>query len=457
MAAAIAMMHMERQQEEKVARERRAIKQVVEERARAQAEQEKIRVYREEIKEKVGLFFDSLFAYVEEYDVFRPIVRYGLPPVDFSKHVRKTYIPDGMRIEVNTISTFVWIDIVAAQGRDAELSVSVRPYGYTEEFIANLIPKTIFVVPDPTGVFNASILKSSNDKSFYDCFSTLLKQIAFLYVLQRLTLSNVAEMPGELERDIRFGALDKGWMILNLHFEEKDYLSLNVCFDTDAYCFVRVKFEEAYLDPKKRKESDEEEYCVKTVSDFTQLVDKHRARAQTWVEYFNPFKSMDQKLTSMLTPPALQSALDVDEDGCCVFDKPAMDMTFLLWDCSARDVTMGCCVVEKDSVYVVLRYDDVCGATRRFKGEAWAADAASAYEGRSKARLGEVLSFFTQMRAEKGTLKAHIVYDGQLSVEKDFDLHLHFDHPVEKRSLLVKNVATGSNPLLVIDSFGYGK
>ena len=58
------------------------------------------------------------------------------------------------------------------------------------------------------------------------------------------------------------------------------------------------------------------------------------------------------------------------------------------------------------------------------------------------------------MRAEKGALKAHIVYDGQLSVEKDFDLHLHFDHPVEKKSLLVKNVATGSNPLLVIDSFG---
>ena len=169
--------------------------------------------------------------------------------------------------------------------------------------------------------------------------------------------------------------------------------------------------------------------------------------------------SMDRKLNSILTPPplpALSGALDVDEDGCCIFDKPAMDMTFLLWDCSARDVTMGCCAVDKDSIYVVLRYADALGANRMFKGEAWAADAASAYEGRSKARLGEVLSFFTEMRAEKGALKAHIVYDGQLSVEKDFDLHLHFDHPVEKRSLLVKNVATGSNPLLVIDSFGCG-
>ena len=66
-----------------------------------------------------------------------------------------------------------------------------------------------------------------------------------------------------------------------------------------------------------------------------------------------------------------------------------------------------------------------------------------------------MLSFFTQMRAEKG-FKVERNYDGQLSVEKDFDLHLHFDHPVEKRSLLVKNVATGSNPLLVIDSFGCG-
>jgi hypothetical protein len=308
MAAAIAMMHMEQQRQQGVARERRDIKQVLEERDRAQAEQERIRVYHKGIKEKVGPFFDSLFAYIEECDVFRPIVRYGLPPVDFSKNVNQKYIRDGMRIEVNTISTLVLIDIVAAQGRDAELSVSVRPHGYAEEFIANLIPKTIFVVPDPTGAFNASMLKSSNDMPFLGCFSTLLKQIAFLYVLQRLTLSNVAEMPGELERDIRLGDLDEGWMILNLYFEEKDYLRLKVCFDTNAYCFARVKFEEAYLDPKKRKESDAEEYCVETVIEFTQLVGKHRARAQTWAEYFNPFKSqlisMDRKLTSMLTPLA---------------------------------------------------------------------------------------------------------------------------------------------------------
>jgi hypothetical protein len=298
--------------------ESRDPKQEAEERAKDRIN----RARRSEIQKKVGQFVDSLLAYIKEQELFSPIVQYGLPPVDFSKSVNKKCMLDGMRIEVHTVSASVFIDIVPEQGGGAELSVSIHTHGYSKEFIANLFPTTIFFVPDSTGEFNVSSLKSNNDKSFSDCFSTLLKQIAFLNVLQRLTLSNVAEMPGGLERDIRFSALDGGWMPLILYFEEKDRLGLNVRFDTKAYCFVRVKFGEAYLDPNQRKEPDVVEYCVKTVSEFMQLVDVHRVRAlgnsSSFWKQFNPFKShlilMDQKLTSMLNP----SALDVDKDGCCV-------------------------------------------------------------------------------------------------------------------------------------------
>jgi uncharacterized protein YfcZ (UPF0381/DUF406 family) len=146
--------------------------------------------------------------------------------------------------------------------------------------------------------------------------------------------------------------------------------------------------------------------------------------------------------------------MDVDDDGLCLFHKDNLNLTFMLWDCSVRNVTMGCCAVDRDTVYVIMHYDDVFGATKVFKGEAWAADAVCAYTNRKKAGLGEVAAFFTQMQTARDAMNACIVFDGQMSVDKDFDLHLHFDHPVEKRSLLIKDVAKGNNPLLVIDSFG---
>jgi hypothetical protein len=54
---------------------------------------------------------------------------------------------------------------------------------------------------------------------------------------------------------------------------------------------------------------------------------------------------------------------------------------------------------------------------------------------------------------KQSILKAIIEFDGQMAVDRDFDLHLRFDHSVEKRNLLVKNVARGNNPLTVIDAF----
>ena len=142
----------------------------------------------------------------------------------------------------------------------------------------------------------------------------------------------------------------------------------------------------------------------------------------------------------------------MDDDGCCVFQKDELNLTFMLWDCNVKNVTMGCCAVDENSVYVIMHYDDSNGRTKVFKGEAWASDAVCSYKQQERLGVSEAAEFFAQMQAQD-SLKAYIVFDGQLSVDKDFDLHLHFDHPIKKRCLLVKDVAKGNNPLVVIDSF----
>jgi len=138
-----------------------------------------------------------------------------------------------------------------------------------------------------------------------------------------------------------------------------------------------------------------------------------------------------------------------EDDDCFMFQKDSMRLTFMVWDCRVSNVAMGCCSVDSASVYVIVHYDDAFGATKLFKGEAWTADATR----RVRAGMPETVAFLEQMRTDAGALRARIVYDGEMSVDKDFDLHLQFDHPVKKTSLLVKDVAKGSNPLLVIDSF----
>jgi hypothetical protein len=138
-----------------------------------------------------------------------------------------------------------------------------------------------------------------------------------------------------------------------------------------------------------------------------------------------------------------------DGDDCFMFQKDSMRLTFMVWDCDVRNVVVGCCSVDSATVYVIVHYDDALGATKLFKGEAWTNDATR----RVRAGLPETVAFLERMRTDTGAFRARIVCDGEMSVDRDFDLHLQFDHPAKKTSLLVKDVAKGSNPLLVIDSF----
>ena len=178
-----------------------------------------------------------------------------------------------------------------------------------------------------------------------------------------------------------------------------------------------------------------------------------RARPTGWFGTKAQLVKIEQKLDKALKiPRPLPSAMDYGEDGCYLLEHTQLNLSFMLWDCNVRNVIMGCCDLA-DSVYVIMRYDDAQGVTKVFRGEAWSADAACAYKGRRRAALPEVVSFFSQMRSANDALKAHIVFDGNLSMAEAFDLHLHFEHPVQNRSLLVMEVARETNPLIVIDKF----
>lgn len=97
-------------------------------------------------------------------------------------------------------------------------------------------------------------------------------------------------------------------------------------------------------------------------------------------------------------------------------------------------------------------YTDACGYTKVFKGEAWSSDATYPARDRKKETLPNVNDFFERLKTDD-VLRAFIVFDGNLCVQTDFDLHLHFDHPIKRRSLLIKNISRSNNPLTVIDSF----
>ena len=140
----------------------------------------------------------------------------------------------------------------------------------------------------------------------------------------------------------------------------------------------------------------------------------------------------------------------MDDDA--IFHKEKLNFTFMLWDCAVHNVTIGYCEAETDSVIVLINYTDSSRCTKVLKGEAWTSDSTYPSRDQFKADLPCVGNFFQEMK-DLDALHVFVVFDGQLAVDRDFDLHLHFNHPIKKRSLLVKNVAKGNNPLLVIDSF----
>ena len=142
--------------------------------------------------------------------------------------------------------------------------------------------------------------------------------------------------------------------------------------------------------------------------------------------------------------------LGSDFDDEQTLQDKAVRFNFLLWDHTAFGVGMGCFECD-ESVYVLLNYTSTSdGTLRLFKGEAWTSDAST--KNRRKADMGTALQFLGAMRQAE-QLNVNVVFDGQMEVEKNFDLHLNFDHFIQDQSLLVRNVFDCDNPLMVIDRF----
>ena len=151
---------------------------------------------------------------------------------------------------------------------------------------------------------------------------------------------------------------------------------------------------------------------------------------------------------------ALLADENEDDDGIFAFRHGGvLKYTFILWDCVVGGgFTMGCCSIPGESAFVVLRHRGSDGGVRCWKGEAWTSDAVCPAQDRRLASIDEVRGFCSRIQA-LDALDIVLVFDGQMNIKTGFDLHMHFDVPIQGRSLLVKAVMVGDNPLLVIDAF----
>jgi hypothetical protein len=146
----------------------------------------------------------------------------------------------------------------------------------------------------------------------------------------------------------------------------------------------------------------------------------------------------------------LGSEAEFDDEQ--VLQDKAVRFNFLLWDHTAFGVGMGCFECD-DSVYVLMNYTSTNdGTLRLFRGEAWTSDAVKPSHDQRKADMSTAMQFLGAMQQQQ-ELCVNVVFDGQMEVEKNFDLHLNFEHSIQKRSLLVRNVFDCDNPLTVIDRF----
>ena len=133
------------------------------------------------------------------------------------------------------------------------------------------------------------------------------------------------------------------------------------------------------------------------------------------------------------------------------FDLESVNFTFMLWDHTACDVRMGC-IGDGDQLMFVVRYDSVANGRRLFMGTPWLADRAHHALGRELASMKSVDQFLQQAQTNK-KLQTNVVFDGNLAVDEPIGLHLQLDHPIDGKTLLIKNVAECRNVLLVIDMF----
>ena len=148
------------------------------------------------------------------------------------------------------------------------------------------------------------------------------------------------------------------------------------------------------------------------------------------------------------------SMMRVVGDAEC--DVDLMNFAFMLWDHTACGVKMGCMCddgIDNELLFIVS-YDSPVSGKRLFMGVPWVADCVEHEKGRERASPDTVGQFLREISNTKIYIsKTNVVFDGNVSVDRPVSLHLHFDHAINGKSLLVKDVAECDNILLVIDMF----
>jgi hypothetical protein len=121
---------------------------------------------------------------------------------------------------------------------------------------------------------------------------------------------------------------------------------------------------------------------------------------------------------------------------------------FMLWDHTASCVRMGC--VGSDEMVFVVSYDSE--SRKLFTGTPYVVDCLDHKRDRVLASPSMVETFLREIRGRR-SLHANVVFDGNLATDKTISFHLHFEHHIHGKSLLVTDVMKCDNVLLVIDAF----
>ena len=125
----------------------------------------------------------------------------------------------------------------------------------------------------------------------------------------------------------------------------------------------------------------------------------------------------------------------------------ALNFVFMLWDCTAYAVKMGC-VQGDEGLLFIISYSSPDAGRRFFMGVPWVLK-----NGLSETASAEAVKFFLDRAMEVECLQAEIVFDGNLAVDTVIPLHLKFSNFNDDEYLLVKDIAKCENVLLVIDQF----
>jgi hypothetical protein len=146
----------------------------------------------------------------------------------------------------------------------------------------------------------------------------------------------------------------------------------------------------------------------------------------------------------------LETELNEKDSSNYSFEGKTVVFVFSWWNYTANEVSFNVFESE-DGVFILIRYGAALeGYFKTMGGEVWTSDRDELCTNRRKAGLKEVVEFFDAILGQQ-VITIEMIFDGQMQVEKDTNLHLRFDHPSLNRTIFIQKALVCRNPLTVID------